>query len=128
MFDNSCVVDSKIGNIIPVDWIYSPILIMYSDQQENKPTPPEEQQIYIVKHCLRWIYIYEVYFPDLAARINITDSFCRLACVFLGSDNLFLEATIQTLIEMCFKQMMSRSRQQLDFDKPVQGKQMIIGL
>lgn len=117
---DACAIDMKIGNIVPVDWIYSPILIMYSEQQENKSKLSEADQIHLIRNCLRWIYIYEVYFPELAACINVTDRFCRLACLFLGSDNLFLETEIQNLLEKCLSLIM-KNREHLNFDKPVQG-------
>lgn len=115
-------IDIKIGNIIPVDWIYSPILIMYSEQQENKSKLSETEQLHLIKNCLRWIYIYEVYFPELAACINVTDRFCRLACVFLASDTLFLETHIENLLEKCLRLIISKSGQNLNFNKSVQGK------
>lgn len=122
---DSCAVDIKLGNIIPVDWIYSPILIMYSEQQENKNNLTETEQLHLIKNCLRWIYIYESYFPELAACINVTDRFCRLACVFLANDNLFLEADIQNLLEKCLRLIITKSGQYLNFDKSIQGKRSI---
>lgn len=122
---DSRAVDVKIGNIVPIDWIYTPILVMYSEQQENKRKLPEAEQKRLIKNCLKWIYIYEMYFPDLAACINATDRFCRLACVFLASDDLFLEPDVQNLLEKCFQLIISKSRQELNFDKPVQGKKKV---
>lgn len=113
--------DVKLGNIVPSDWIYSPILIVYSDQQKNKAELPEDQQIHIIKNCLRWIYIYETHFPELAALINTTDRFCRLSCVFLGSDSLFLNAEIHKLLEMCLRIVIDKYESELNFDQPVNG-------
>lgn len=122
---DSRAVDVNLGNIVPVDWIYSPILLMYSEQQENKNNLSEAEQLRLIKNCLRWIYIYESYFPELAACINVTDRFCRLACVFLASDNLFLDADIQSLLEKCLRLIIDKSGQHLNFDKPIQGMRLI---
>ncbi|KAJ8917851.1 hypothetical protein NQ315_010764 [Exocentrus adspersus] len=114
----SCI-DIAVGNVIPLDWIYTPILVLYSNQQGNK-LGTEESQVFIIRNCLRWILIYETYFPLLAAVINPTDKFCRLACVFLGSDNLFLIKEIHDLLELCFKNVM-KFENQLNFQKQIQG-------
>lgn len=95
---------------------------MYSEQQENKHKLSEEEQIHLIKNCLRWIYIYEVYFPELAECINVSDRFCRLACVFLASDNLFLEPDIGNLLEKCLKLIMEKNGNDLQFNKSIQGK------
>lgn len=92
---------------------------MYSNQQQNK-SAKEEEQIYVIRNCLRWILIYETYFPALAASINPTDRFCRLACVFLGSDSLFLCEEIHTLLEVCFKNVI-KFEKDLNFNKEIQG-------
>lgn len=121
-FSNCCCLDIGIGNVIPIDWIYTPILILYSNQLQNKANVDEEQQIFTVRNCLRWILIYETYFPFLSSTINPTDKFCRLACVFLGSDNLFLTEEIHDLLEMCFKNVINKFEKDLNFKKEIQGK------
>lgn len=110
-----------IKNLVPVDWIYSPIVLLYSIHQQNKVKYPEDQLIFIIKNCLRWIYFYECHFTDLAALINPTERFCRLACVFLAKDDLFLEAEIQNLLELCFNCIIKNDIDNIDFDKPIQG-------
>lgn len=110
------------NNVIPIDWIYTPILILYSNQLQNKSNADEAQQIFTVRNCLRWILIYETYFPFLSSSINPTDKFCRLACVFLGSDSLFLTKEIHDLLEMCFKNVIQKSERNLNFRKEIQGK------
>ncbi|XP_044754149.1 RNA polymerase II-associated protein 1 [Coccinella septempunctata] len=118
---HSFCLDIGIGNIIPVDWVYSPIIILYSNQQEKKNSLSQEQQIFIVKNCLRWILIYETYFSNLVRAVNPTDRFCRLACVFLGSDELFLNQEIHKLLELCLKNILSKFGDGLDFNKPIKG-------
>lgn len=105
-------------NIMPLDWIYSPIIALYS----NEPSKISEvAQNFIISNCLRWVYIYETYFPDLANMINPTDKFCRLACTYLGSDSLFLLPEIQNLLRTCLNQILSNHDDDLDFDKAIHG-------
>ncbi|XP_056635856.1 RNA polymerase II-associated protein 1 [Diorhabda sublineata] len=119
-FSRSCCLNISVGNVIPMDWIYTPILVLYSNQQQNKKEQDEQEQVFVISNCLRWILIYETYFPFLASRINPTDKFCRLACVFLGSDNLFLIPEIHDLLELCLKNVLKYERE-LNFDKEIQG-------
>lgn len=119
-----CCINVNLGNVIPIDWIYTPILVLYSNQQQNKSNIEEEQQVFIIRNCLRWILIYETYFSLLASSINPTDKFCRLACVFLGSDNLFLIKDIHSLLELNFKNLIKKYEHELNFQKDIQGKKM----
>ncbi|KAJ8961047.1 hypothetical protein NQ314_005976 [Rhamnusium bicolor] len=111
----------NVRNVIPIDWIYTPILVLYANQQQNKVNIDEQQQIFTIRNCLRWILIYETYFPVLASTINPTDKFCRLACVFLGSDSLFLTKEIHDLLEHCFKNVITKCENELNFKKDIQG-------
>ncbi|XP_018578046.1 RNA polymerase II-associated protein 1 isoform X2 [Anoplophora glabripennis] len=120
-FSTMSCINTSLGNVIPIDWIYTPILVLYSNQLQNKSNINEEQQIFTIRNCLRWILIYETYFPLLASSINPTDKFCRLACVFLGSDNLFLTKDIHNLLELCFKNLIGKSEKELNFQKDIQG-------
>ncbi|GJQ84057.1 hypothetical protein Trydic_g10517 [Trypoxylus dichotomus] len=81
-FKSNVCIDIKKGNIIPVDWVYSPIIVLYANSQKKQKLD-ETKLSFIVQNCLRWIYIYEKYFSSLASLINSADKFCRLACVFL---------------------------------------------
>lgn len=112
--------DHNRGNVIPIDWIYTPIIVLYSNQQQNKPNQAESEQVFIIRNCLRWVLIYETYFPELAAAINPTDRFCRIACVFLGSDNLFLIQEIYSLLELCLNNLM-KCEEEINFNTEIQG-------
>ncbi|XP_018327334.1 RNA polymerase II-associated protein 1 [Agrilus planipennis] len=120
-FTTNLCVDSSIGNIIPVDWVYSPIIMFYSSQQDKNTPLPEEQQSFFIKNCLRWLCTYEMYFPSLANNINTTDRFCRIACVFLGSDDLFLDQEVQTLMKLCLQSILNSNEKEINFNKPIQG-------
>ncbi|CAG9862069.1 unnamed protein product [Phyllotreta striolata] len=117
---NCCCLDASIGNVLPVDWIYTPILMLYSNQELNRSQLDEVQQIFTIRNCLRWILIYETYFPLLASGINPTDRFCRLACVFLASDDLFLTKEIHDLLELCYRNV-AKHEKEFDFDREIQG-------
>ncbi|XP_044261913.1 RNA polymerase II-associated protein 1 [Tribolium madens] len=116
---NLCLDHSK-GNVIPIDWIYTPIIVLYSNQQQNKTNQAEVEQVFVIRNCLRWVLIYESYFPELAAAINPTDRFCRIACVFLGSDNLFLIDEIHSLLKLCLGNLM-KDENEINFNKEIQG-------
>lgn len=119
--DNLCV-DIKIGNIIPIDWIYSPIIVLYANsQKENKSVPDEAKLTFTIQNCLRWIFIYEKYFSSISLQINSADKFCRLACVFLASDDLFFVPVIHNLLQASFEHFVENSLEKLDFNKPVHG-------
>uniref|UniRef100_A0A1Y1JZ13 RNA polymerase II-associated protein 1 n=1 Tax=Photinus pyralis TaxID=7054 RepID=A0A1Y1JZ13_PHOPY len=114
-------VNLSTGTVMPIDWIYSPIIYLYMNQQKNKEVISEKQQVNIVTNCLRWIYLYETYFPNLAKLINATDRYCRLACTFLGSDNLFLESEIHNLLEACLQHIIKNHEENINFNRPIEG-------
>lgn len=118
VFDN-CLSLNHV-TVIPIDWIYSPIVLLYSNQQQNKDQE-EAEQVFIIQNCLRWILIYESYFPELTQSLNPTDRYCRLACVFLGSDSLFLIEEIHNLLRICFKNIM-KNEPNINFNKEIQGQ------
>ncbi|KAJ3642874.1 hypothetical protein Zmor_025623 [Zophobas morio] len=119
-FTTNLSLDYDRGNVIPIDWIYTPIIVLYSNQQQNKQNPTEQEQVFIIRNCLRWILIYETYFPELASAINPTDRFCRIACTFVGSDNLFLIDEIHNLLQLCLNNIM-KSEKEINFNKEIQG-------
>ncbi|EFA10420.1 RNA polymerase II-associated protein 1 [Tribolium castaneum] len=116
---NLCLDHGK-GSVIPIDWIYTPIIVLYSNQQQNKARQAEAEQVFVIRNCLRWVLIYETYFPELATGVNPTDRFCRIACVFLGSDNLFLIDEIQNLLKLCLRNLM-KCENEINFDREIQG-------
>lgn len=94
---------------------------MYSDSQRGEQKLEESKLIFIIQNCLRWIYIYEKYFSSLASLISSTDKFCRLACLFLASDDIFFVPAVRTLLEASFKHFLTNDSNKLDFKKPVHG-------
>lgn len=118
---STLTIDNRIGNIIPVDWIFSPLVILYAGHQTSKKKN-EQREIFIVTRCLQWIFLYENYFPELSSCINPTDRYCRLGCVFLCDNSLFLEEEILHLLELCFKILLRPVNfNNINFDKEIQG-------
>ncbi|XP_041972240.1 RNA polymerase II-associated protein 1 [Aricia agestis] len=119
--------------ILPRDWIYLPILSLYSRSQEMKPTPvvqgehatkvaelmAKEKEL-VVKCCLEWTIFNEMCFPDLLSDIDVTDRFCRIMCVFLCDNSLFLDNNVKLLLHRC-TQIIFKQKEKLNFDKELVG-------
>ncbi|XP_017772784.1 PREDICTED: RNA polymerase II-associated protein 1-like isoform X2 [Nicrophorus vespilloides] len=112
--------DVKIGNALPIDWIYTPIITLYAQQQDEDNNITEDDLVFTITNCLRWVYIYETYFPNLASMIDSTERFCRLACTFLGSDSLFLIPEVGDLLWLCLRSVLI-SEDTLDFERNIHG-------
>lgn len=114
--------DIRIGNIVPIDWMYSPIIVLYSQNEDEKKKIDERKKCTIITRCLQWIFLYETYFPALTSLVNVTDRFCRLCCVFLSSNSLFLEDDVQKLLKCTLSLLLtSDNYKRLDFSKEIQG-------
>ncbi|XP_047514126.1 RNA polymerase II-associated protein 1 [Pieris napi] len=117
--------------ILPRDWIYLPILSLYSKSQET-PRPAivgkhatkikeiATDKENIIRCSLEWILFNEICFPDLLNDIDITDRFCRIMCVFLCDNSLFLDNKIKMLLSKC-TQLLFKKGIQFDFDKELVG-------
>ncbi|XP_053616869.1 RNA polymerase II-associated protein 1 [Plodia interpunctella] len=114
--------------ILPRDWIYLPILMLYSKSQEAEEThragdtTATSQKELIITCSLEWILFNELCFSDLLQDMSITDRFCRVMCVFLCDNSLFLEANIKVLLQKCI-QTLFKSRAGFDFDRELTGLQ-----
>ncbi|XP_026728675.1 RNA polymerase II-associated protein 1 [Trichoplusia ni] len=119
--------------ILPRDWIYFPILTLYSKSQEADNTPKvvgehakrvaervAADKEFIIRCSLEWILFNELCFPDLLNDIDVTDRFCRIMCVFLCDNSLFLDAKIKILLRKC-TEVLFKKKSKLDFDKPLIG-------
>lgn len=104
-----------------MDWIYTPIIALHSKDHKRDDEAEEAQKTFVVSYCLRWVLLYETYFPQLADKIEVTEKYCRLACVFLGSDSLFLIPEVHMFLEACFR-ILIKHEAKLDFDKQIRGK------
>ncbi|XP_046963820.1 RNA polymerase II-associated protein 1 [Vanessa cardui] len=119
--------------VLPRDWIYLPILSLYSKSQEIRTTPEvvgdhanklKEQQAIekelIIRCCLEWILFNEICFPDLLDDIDVTDRFCRIMCVYLSDNSLFLDDKINLLLKKCVQIIFKKSNK-FNFDKQLMG-------
>lgn len=120
--------------ILPRDWIYLPILSLYGKSQEIPPPTlvgkhaakvgkniSAEKEI-IIRSSLEWILFNEVCFPDLLNDIDVSDRFCRILCVFLCDNSLFLEKKIKLLLTKC-TQLLFKKGDKFNFDKELVGLQ-----
>ncbi|CAG9791160.1 unnamed protein product [Diatraea saccharalis] len=119
--------------ILPRDWIYLPILLLYSKSQEFEMSPTNvgtyakraarnesTQKELIIVCSLEWILFYESCFPDLLKDIDITDRFCRIMCVFLCDNSLFLDENVNILLKKC-TQLLFKKKSPFNFDKQLTG-------
>ncbi|KAL0818600.1 hypothetical protein ABMA28_009033 [Loxostege sticticalis] len=119
--------------ILPRDWIYLPILMLYSKSQtvDVAPTVSGEhakrvatfaaaQKELIISCSLEWILFNELCFSDLLKDIDVTDRFCRIMCVFLCDSSLFLDARSKILLQKC-TQLLFKQKASFNFDKQLMG-------
>ncbi|XP_059054762.1 RNA polymerase II-associated protein 1-like [Achroia grisella] len=122
--------------ILPRDWIYLPILMLYSRSQEadlKMKTEPTELHPYgkavsqeldekdsMIACSLGWILLNEQCYSDLLNDIDLTDRFCRIMCVFLCDNSLFLNADIKDLLHKC-TQVLFKKNEGFNFDKELTG-------
>lgn len=119
--------------ILPRDWIYMPILTLYSRHQEagNFPKIVGEhakkiaeraaaEREFIIISSLEWILFNELCFPELLKDIDVTDRLCRIMCVFLCDNSLFLDARVKLLLQKCTEALFKR-KSKFNFDKPFVG-------
>lgn len=119
--------------ILPRDWIYLPILSLYSKSQEVEAGPKvvgehakkiaaeiAAEKEFIINCSLEWILFNELCFQDLLNDIDVTDRFCRIMCVFLCDQSLFLDARIKGLLHKCALKLFQK-KEELNFDKQLVG-------
>ncbi|XP_045453983.1 RNA polymerase II-associated protein 1 [Melitaea cinxia] len=119
--------------VLPRDWIYLPILYLYSRSQEisTKPEVSGEhanklkqqeaiEKELIIRCSLEWILFNEICFPDLLNDIDVTDRFCRIMCVYLSDNSLFLDENIKILLKKC-TQILFKKSSKFNFDKELTG-------
>lgn len=119
--------------ILPRDWIYLPILSLYTRSQEVETGPKvvgehanklaeqiAAEKEFIITYSLEWILFNELCFSDHLNDIDVTDRFCRIMCVFLCDQSLFLGARIKVLLQKCALNLFKK-KAKFDFDKQLVG-------
>lgn len=119
--------------ILPRDWIYLPILSLYSRSQEVETGPKvvgehakklaeqiAAEKEFIITYSLEWVLFNELCFPDLLKDIDVTDRLCRIMCVFLCDQSLFLNARIKRLLQKCALNLF-KQKDDFNFDKQLVG-------
>ncbi|XP_050310873.1 RNA polymerase II-associated protein 1 isoform X2 [Anthonomus grandis grandis] len=107
-------ISTNATGVIPVDWIYTPLVRLYSEQEKGN-TPKDHRT---VLNCLRWILMCESYFARLSDSLSPTEKYVRLCCVFLGSDSLFLYEEVQEVLEKIFRKL---KEPEMDFEEEISG-------
>lgn len=75
---------------------------------------------FIIRCSLEWILFNELCFPDLLTDIDVTDRLCRIMCVFLCDNSLFLDPNIKLLVKKC-TEILFKNKSKLNFDKQLVG-------
>jgi len=80
----------KQHQIIPNDWIYLPLVVLYQKYMDNV-LPPDSSEI--VCRSLEAVYVLLSLYPSWFFRIHPAEHYSRLACMFLaGKVNWILKA------------------------------------
>ncbi|KAJ8045598.1 RNA polymerase II-associated protein 1 [Holothuria leucospilota] len=94
--------------LIPEDWIFLPLLQLFTEQQKAemlgktvKSIPADIVQA--MTDALRWIYLLETWRPEVFQSVELAARIARLYCVFLTSSDLFMEPTIKAYLHMLLK-------------------------
>ncbi|XP_077286684.1 RNA polymerase II-associated protein 1 [Arctopsyche grandis] len=132
-FNSTLIISNWNQTILPRDWIYMPILGLYSKFQiientnlTNEISKHENMTKNIVCSCLKWILISEMYFPDITNEIHLTDRFCRLICIFLCDNSVFLDSSVKFFLQKCVKIIFDLEKtlpvsSKLNFDRTILG-------
>lgn len=121
--------------ILPRDWVYLPIVKLYSEYEENERAPKVQgahankvealkaaQKETTLCCCLEWILFSEYCFSEQTNEITVTDRFCRVLCVFLCDNSLFLNNSIKILLKNCFQVLFHiQKTSNFDFDRDLTG-------
>lgn len=71
----------KQHQIIPNDWIYLPLIVLYKKSLDNQRTDENHD---VAIRSLQAVYVLLSFCPTWFFRIHPTEHYCRLACVFLA--------------------------------------------
>ncbi|CAG0879103.1 unnamed protein product [Darwinula stevensoni] len=110
------------SSVLPRDWMFLPLMKLYSDAMEmkkaNRSVQSNESTVEQVKSVLQWIYLLEESQSKFMHSLDVQIRITRLTCVFLAADDLFLDVGIQEFLEKCFTKVL---REEVDFSIPVPG-------
>lgn len=96
------------GPILPSDWPYLPLVSLYergavSERRSLPQTEFPQGALLTMTHCLQWLLMLEVWREDILKVIPPVAKLARMSCVFLCSNDLFLERPIQNLTWALFR-------------------------
>ncbi|XP_038072867.1 RNA polymerase II-associated protein 1-like [Patiria miniata] len=115
------------GALLPVDWIFLPLLHLYTEAQKAemhgksvKALPPHILSALV--DTLRWIYMLETWRPESLKMVPQAAKIARIFCVFLTGSDLFLEDSVRHYLTPLLRIYTQPDYLKLlDFDAPVPG-------
>ena len=116
-------IDGCYDILLPSDWIYLPIIFLfekYFNGECGNVSSSSSSIIQMVVRPLEAIYIISSLHPDWFFRVEPAHHFCRLACIFLAGNDLFLDADISAYLWPILRATCSAERA-LNLSKSIQG-------
>lgn len=114
----------KIQQIFPDDWIYAPLVALYTHSDDKKVKFSDSPREMILR-SLQASYVFLSTRPSWFFRIRPAAHYVRLACIFLASNDLFLD---EEICNYSWPILRGISTRKLDFTQPVEGVQDLITL
>ncbi|XP_059481416.1 RNA polymerase II-associated protein 1 [Neocloeon triangulifer] len=129
---NTISLPAENDSLLPVDWPFLPLVKVVGHVQEEKKvenkTSAEEHppaDLSEVFRSLQWIFILETLEPQVLNKmLSPTARLCRLACVFLAENCIFLEKNISDLLKEIVGALLKNQSlcgQDFDFDEKIPG-------
>lgn len=108
--------------ILPSDWQYLPLLILFHQRQSNinhesKSSidgSADENEVENVRNCLLWVHITTIYIDHSLSSSSIALQLSRLSTVFLAAPDLFMDHQIHVLIKRCLDDTLIRASKHIE--------------
>ncbi|CAB3359660.1 Hypothetical predicted protein [Cloeon dipterum] len=124
---NTISLPAECDTLVPRDWPFFPLIKVVSfSQEEVKPGGPEPAvDFQEVVRSLQWILLLETAEHQiLHTMLSPTARFCRLACVFLAENCLFLESEIHKYLKEIVSTLLANMEsdgKDFDFNEKIPG-------
>ncbi|XP_033105370.1 RNA polymerase II-associated protein 1-like [Anneissia japonica] len=121
------VLPAHTGQLAPTDWMFMPLLHLYSETQTAEMLGKSVQSFpthitNTVINSLRWIFIMETWRGESLKVVPLAAKMTRLFCLFLTGNDLFFEDQVRSYLTQLMRMYTSPSwEQQLDFNIPIPG-------
>ncbi|XP_059376536.1 RNA polymerase II-associated protein 1-like [Carassius carassius] len=126
-FVSSHLLPELTGPSLPSDWPFLPLISLY--ERMGLPSGGGHQveclpagSVQSVTNCLQWLLVLESWREQALTAVPPVAKLARLACVFLGSSDLFLERPVQELTWALFRRLTQPAQlEALDLGSPPPG-------